>query len=150
MTGCKAVGAALILAGCSTGEVSMTYVTADTVRSDLSAHVTQCPSGEGWLLEAVDSIVTILIWLPADSAKTWVPLPAGPANRPRAVLQQLGRAGIDTWLADSGEIQVVRGPLGYRGRFTLFGRYQRASGTFRARRAEVDTAACVPPAISSN
>jgi hypothetical protein len=138
-----ALAAAVILSACTAGEVSLTFIAADTVRTDMSTYVSRCPSGDGWLLEAVDSVVTLLIWLPTDSTRSWVPAATGPADRPRAVLQRLARAGIDTWLADSGNISLSRSALGYRGQFNVFGRYQRASGRFKTGRAVADTAACV-------
>lgn len=133
-----------LLAGCRDGSVSMTFVATDTVRANLAATVTRCPSGKGWLLEGIDSALTVLIWLPTDTPATWAPLSSGPGDRPRVVVQRLARASIDTWLADSGQV-VLRGALaGQAGSFDVYGGSQHASGSFRTPTAAPDTLACVP------
>lgn len=120
----------------------MTFIASDTVHTEMAAYVSRCPTGEGWLLEGIDSVVTVLIWLPADTTATWIPVNADRGDQPRAVFQRLARSAIDTWLADSGEIDLRRGRLGYRGRFTVYRGYQRAHGTFRTGRPVADTTAC--------
>ena len=122
----------------------MTFIATDTVRATLSATATRCPAGKGWLLEGADSALTVLIWLPSDTAATWVPRSSGPADRPRVVVQRLARASIDTWLADSGAVTLRDAARGQAGDFSVFAGPQRASGGFRVPNPAPDTMACVP------
>ena len=137
--------AAALLGACRDGSVSMTFVATDTVRATLSATTMRCPSGKGWLLEGVDSVLAVLIWLPSDSPATWVPRSSGPGDRPRVVVQRLARASIDTWLADSGLVTLRNAALGQAGDFSVVAGSHRASGSFRAPRPSPDTLACVAP-----
>lgn len=137
---------ATLAIGCRGSSISVTLVASDTVQVTLSATATACPTGKGWLLEGVDSVLTMLIWLPTDSPATWQPSLSGPGDRPRVVVQRLARASIDTWLADSGKVTVRDAPRGSAGTFDVFGGSQRVRGTFRAPVTEPDTSACVPQA----
>ncbi len=134
----------LLIGGCGASSISMTYVATDTVRAEITASASRCPTGRGWLLEGLDSAVTILIWLPADSTATWVPISSGPRDRPRVVVQRLGRTGITTWLADSGRVTLTEAFRGYAGTFDVASGSQRASGSFRVAQVPPDTTACVP------
>lgn len=134
----------VLLAACGDGSVSMTFIATDTVRATLAATTTRCPVGNGWLLEGIDSVLTVLIWLPSDTAATWVPRSSGPADRPRVVVQRLARASIDTWLADSGVVTLRDAAGGQAGDFSVVAGSQRASGGFRVRNPAPDTLACVP------
>ena len=138
------IGLSIAAAGCRGGSISATLVAGDTVEATLSATATSCPIGKGWLLEGIDSVLTMLIWLPTDSPATWAPISSGPGDRPRVVVQRVSRASINTWLADSGHVTVREALRGLGGSFDVFGGSQRVRGTFQAPRAERDTSACVP------
>ena len=95
MRAAAAVAVAVLIGACARGgKLSVTMVGVDTVRVSVVARAGRCPTGPGWLVEALDTAMSLLVWLPADTpAEQRVQRSEG-FDRPQAVLQRASRRAI--------------------------------------------------------
>jgi len=140
-----AAAVAVLIGACARGgNLSVTMVGVDTVRVSVAARAGRCPTGPGWLVEALDTAMALLLWLPADTpAEQRVQRSEG-FDRPRAVLQRASRRAIDSYRADSGRIVLDPARSWSIGRLDLHFEQVTVTGRFRTPPPALDATACVP------